>query len=899
MKNSGGTVTIYNDTTTGITGNIGTEYYRTLLTFDMGFVPPGATVTSMTLYFKTSGYPGIYVYYADFGDYIDTTDWNSQTGLLKNQQSSSSYYRLPFPLSVDRFDSIHMDFIIYGYTHYYYTTYTNGIYLSESVDYYPYISVTYTGGNLGLNYVSNDTTIYTASTPAEIMVYNNTHDAYMVSFDVWDDIDEVDIFSPNIDWIYLSVTPYAVVSEDGRWINLTNIISNMTYRVYYTIEKSVINGVTLTVYNDNTGKGIDITSVSLSYCVGNIYDDWIATNVINGVITAVSNVQYTVRISDWWGNIIDDYTFTYQSGTILAIPIDITDIAFVFSDGNLHKIGITSGAHTLNISDGKASLYGGVVYDLEVYEDNLANGMNMTLPSFSGASDVIYVNLTLKTQLATVYFRYFDATGTHLGEGVEWERYLAYIDGVYQNFPEYYDGYTHETHNITVKDFFGNELYNSTFTINSTEQLVTISINTYSFKVINSQDYDPIKVKIYYENGTTNHQFYLGAKEVNEKYFKAGNYTIQVVYYNDTGISVPIYFYKQITNQSSYINIRGYNDVTEILEDINGVLYYQKIITNYLTPDLVYIAENMPSVPDDAYDESIILIHPYSIIHYTMNGTEYTTSDVFYYSYYTTSKFYTVTLTLNNTGLLSWENVTWFIGFPENRTINYNTVKVYDLNNDVYLTAGLHYDMTLTGIRMNWDWINSTVTRSLRITFYDSNVTDPIGTPILIADSYEIVDYDGEKYYYTTSSWTNSNPSSYNGPINIKLTFDRAQYLVASSIIIVVKGTGEVLDINEFTYSGDTIIIAFVTIGIGDTQGYDVYFNIDYEEAQKISIFTPLVSIYGFNVTPALLMVIGFFVLLLWTFIPKYNPKKLMVLAIYGSVVIVLFSLYYYTSGVV
>src|SRR5665647_3720565 len=107
-----------------------------------------------------------------------------------------------------------------------------------------------------------------------------------------------------------------------------------------------------------------------------------------------------------------------------------------------------------------------------------------------------------------------------------------------------------------------------------------------------------------------------------------------------------------------------------------------------MRPGVGSIAENMPAIPDDAYDSDIQLVHPWSIVHGYVNGTDFTNETLFYYNYHLSSKYYEKTLNIENLGTINWRNVTWFIGFPENRTIDYNSVRIKDLNNGVFLTAG-------------------------------------------------------------------------------------------------------------------------------------------------------------------------------------------------------------------
>jgi hypothetical protein len=504
-------------------------------------------------------------------------------------------------------------------------------------------------------------------------------------------------------------------------------------------------------------------------------------------------------------------------------------------------------------------------------------GLNITKPeewTFSGATPYYVTstvsggwlvlngtkaNMTYRVQflaprisLSTAWISYFDpATGT----GIAIESYISMISPgssfdpdnartVPKDFVRLTYGWTYT---LVVLDYFGNVLASATFSTSLMEVFVNVPVDANSFKTFNQKE-DFTKFRVYYENSSTPITYYCAPMESVERFLRDGNYTIGVTFYNNHTAGTTEWFNLAVSD-AEFLMIQG-DTISRVISDVAGVNALQRVITTMVTPDVVNLAEDLPMVPNDAFDSGIELVHPWSVVHGWAAGVEFTNETLFYYTYYTARKYYEVTLNTTNSDGVDWTNVTWFIGFPENRTIDYSSVRVYDLNNAVYLQAGLHYDMTLTGIRMKWTYFNDTLSRSFRISMYDANASSGGGMAIAVASEYSPSTYDGEPYYKSSVSWTNSFTYEYKGQYQVQFTFDDADLIKSSSVIVYDKNERRVLGEGEYTFAGGVLTVGNVNAVIGEVYGFDIYFKLDTSAADSWSIYQTFggVPIWGWLV---------------------------------------------------
>lgn len=913
---------------------------RSYFSFDTSSLtlPEGAIVQSVTLNLKASK-PSIYdgttvnFYSGDYGASLDSGDWgsgSSYVGSIDVYDYTATWYQLYIPTGT-------LDYS--GKTQFELRTPSDSpptsgypvpsllkeeaqISTYETSD-KPYMEITYYLP-AGVNFELDDGSVESMDILPETEYYNETYEVYTFEFWVWDAVNNVTFSKGESSWQYFNSTPVSTsVSETSSQVTLTGVVTNCLYHVYFLVP---IGGTQSTIYlslfNSYNGNGIAWDTYKLSYSNGSSYDANYSSRITNTDFRVDSGETYTIAVFDWFDRQVTTRMFLASTSSVyVSIGVPITNLYIHFSDDRNHRFSLESEGVYQNMSFSPVPLVSSYDYNISVEGDQYIEALpSTTLPEFGGVSDIVTVNVTLKDQPSTLHFRYYDATGLRPGTGIAWESYPLYVDGNFTPF-SWLDTSLNTTHELVVTDYFGNEIYNDTVVANSVTQLVEIPIDTYSWKLMNAQLDDPVKVKVWFNDSGAwvgPHQFYAGPGEVVERWFLNGTYRVQVTYYNNQTPGNAVYFNYNITGDATFLLVQE-DQIQQLIENDEGILEYQQVITKMVTPDVIHIIEEPPCVPDKI--ETVLKIHPYAILTATverdLNGTsmafyeptpERNASDytiiqdtmllsgpylteiwvndtngtsifhstklpaylnlngqnltvetnnsihafrstkwreetLFYYDYYTTQRKYQVTLSLNNSMWGDWKNAYWFVGFPENSTIDLSSIRIFDVNNEAYLSPGQHYDTTSSGIHMAFDKFNQSTIRTFRITFYDSNKTDYQGTAIAYMDSYSPSTYDGEDLYKGVASWTNSFTYEYRGQCQIKLSFDKAQYIDPSSIIIIDNNRNQKLSDSEWTYSGTTITISSITAEIGQVYSFQVYFALDYSKAESFSLYNTFLGI--------------------------------------------------------
>lgn len=214
--------------------------------------------------------------------------------------------------------------------------------------------------------------------------------------------------------------------------------------------------------------------------------------------------------------------------------------------------------------------------------------------------------------------------------------------------------------------------------------------------------------------------------------------------------------------------------------------------------------------------------------------------DLFWWAYYNGQSKYEVTLSVNNTQNMTWRSVNWFVGWPEDRTVDIYGVKVYDVNNGITLAPGEHYDVTMGGVYFYWDRLNASAIRSFKITAWDYNATNVLDSPIILMTAYASETFDGRQYF-CMGSWGNDMTAPYNGPLTIAFKFDAG--VDPKTIIVWDVNRNAKVQIDQWVATSSTVTLtgdALGTIGVGHTAQVKIYFNKPTQEGD-VYLFSPLV----------------------------------------------------------
>ena len=218
-------------------------------------------------------------------------------------------------------------------------------------------------------------------------------------------------------------------------------------------------------------------------------------------------------------------------------------------------------------------------------------------------------------------------------------------------------------------------------------------------------------------------------------------------------------------------------------------------------------------------------------------------------NYYSTQRKYETTVSLNNSCPFDYYSPYWYIAFPQNTSIDQDTVTFYDLDNDVLLSQRTNFDVTAGGIHVTLNRLNASNARNFRLTYWDANGSSSIGAPNLIAEAYTQQNLGSVSMKYTSVQWMNPYSVEYVGVVYITLYYSGGDNLLRNSIVIIDETTGNSIPNSEWIYTGRTILIltdGVGTVPVGGARNYGIYFTFDAEMApEKTDMFFGPITFNG------------------------------------------------------
>ncbi len=232
---------------------------------------------------------------------------------------------------------------------------------------------------------------------------------------------------------------------------------------------------------------------------------------------------------------------------------------------------------------------------------------------------------------------------------------------------------------------------------------------------------------------------------------------------------------------------------------------------------------------------------------------------IFSVAFYPTTKRYEVALSLNNTMNRTVYNPYWFVAFPENTSINMTSAAVKDLDNNVWLTKGQHYEVAQGGYYMTFDGLNASSVRHFFFQYFAANSTAGQSTLIRQVSLISQSEYKGSTVWWLgTASFSHEFTAPYNGDLVIKFTCPECTRIRWETVEVVDEANQRKLDPTEFLAGGGSVTIsapAVGELGVGAVRTYSVHFQMTLSpETSGFSIFAPFIVIAGVGLTVFLLM---------------------------------------------
>lgn len=205
---------------------------------------------------------------------------------------------------------------------------------------------------------------------------------------------------------------------------------------------------------------------------------------------------------------------------------------------------------------------------------------------------------------------------------------------------------------------------------------------------------------------------------------------------------------------------------------------------------------------------------------------------------------------------VNWSNVTMFIPFSNASYVNNRSVSVYDLNNTVYLTEGVHWLQSKSGIYLWFNSWNFGVSRGFRVTYNAVNESQ-FNLPVHILVNQlgngqtTIMTWNNKAFYFAVANWTNNFREDYKGVCYITLDMPVS---IDESSVIILQGNGAV--VTDAIIGTNTIVIPQINVKVGDPIEFIILF-----ESKSTNVLTDA-QIFGIPVLYIVLVlaIVGFVV---------------------------------------
>ena len=407
-----------------------------------------------------------------------------------------------------------------------------------------------------------------------------------------------------------------IINGGSQTVSHADLVNRREYVLYFNVSlKRQPTSVHIKLYDDTTGKGIPFELFKA---------EWDDVALSSDIVQAWTDESHKLEILDFYGNVLYVHQQNTDESPIMVWEVDIPVcwLSIQFSDGRFHewKIRESGGGGYYWVDE-----FGGFPipknpgsnWEIIVPEDIWISQITRTLSTTELADCSIYVlelNVSRKWELTSVRIRYYDNT---TGDGLPFYLFNATWD---ENriWDDMIQAWNNSDHTLVVLDFFGNEIYNQTRTINQTPNYPwDVGIPVFSLKIHN-QDPDYVhKIGILWQGAGTPHEFYIAPYETEEKWLYNGSYEVRWTPYHWYTAQTTQAFTLVVT-EANYFLVNG-TTISRIVTDVAGVYALQEVITNFVTPGVLWDIECPPLVPTSVEsDMDTVWVHPYSITRATV-----------------------------------------------------------------------------------------------------------------------------------------------------------------------------------------------------------------------------------------------------------------------------------------
>ncbi len=208
-----------------------------------------------------------------------------------------------------------------------------------------------------------------------------------------------------------------------------------------------------------------------------------------------------------------------------------------------------------------------------------------------------------------------------------------------------------------------------------------------------------------------------------------------------------------------------------------------------------------------------------------IRDTHFRWQKAFSYQYFPGTDMYDAIISFNNSVTTQWRNVTVFIPFQNNSKVNNGSVLIFDMNNTVYLTEGVNYVLSSTGIHMWFTAWNASLWRGFHVTYTTVNESEFLIPAVVkitqVGDGTTMtMVWSSDTYYYCVAEWTNTYRQDYAGPLYITMDIDIS--IDAATVVVLDENDAVVTTAVVF---GNTVAVPEINLPVGEKVTFVILFK--------------------------------------------------------------------------
>jgi len=347
---------------------------------------------------------------------------------------------------------------------------------------------------------------------------------------------------------------------------------------------------------------------------------------------------------------------------------------------------------------------------------------------------------------------------------------------------------------------------------------------------------------------------------------------------------------------------------------VEDVIYFSGSANwvNITYADTGVTIQNTSYVPTKLYfnGENISIVSDSDII--VLREILYSQTRQFYWNIYNSTVnpghiahragYHSTGLTISNPLNTSIYNVYVFAGFSDRTTPDYNSVRVYDVENGIVLEMGENFKVTGNGIEFKIaGGISANSAREFTLSYYSDVSTsyyyDDVQVTVRTYETGKTFGTGDKLYNRVSFMWVNDNILTFRGSIRVK--FDYSVNINKDEVYLVNLNTNNILDSDKYIVADNYIFIssgAIGDVGPGNTRNYAIYYQekvLPGKDVDEYTLNTPLFVIAGINISMFFFIVIlSIFLMALGLFLifrEKKINEKYMLLIILGLAISFIF----------